>query len=329
MRSYYLFKSGRISRENNTLAFEYREDGDMRKVRIPIEDIDSIYVFGETDLNTKCVNFLSQHRVVIHFFNYYGWYTGSFYPKEFLLSGDLLVRQAEHYLNAEKRLAVARQFVEGGAYGMTQNLKRHAETTGKHISAIEELRKSLENQTEVAQLMGVEGNIRETYYEAFPAMFSEPIEFEKRVKHPPDNMINALISFMNGLVYAEILKEIYKTQLNPTIGYLHEPSERRFTLSLDVAEIFKPILADRILFEALNNRKLKKEHFDKDLNYAYLLEEGRKIVVREFEAKLNTTLMHKSLKRKVSYRRLIRLELYKLTKHFLGEKTYKSLRIWQ
>jgi len=140
--------------------------------------------------------------------------------------------------------------------------------------------------------------------------------------------MNALISFVNSLVYTEVLKQIYKTQLNPTISFLHEPSYRRFSLSLDIAEIFKPIYGDRIIFDLLNNRILKKEHFDKDLNYAYLKEEGRKIVVQSFDEKIKTTVHHKTLKKKVSYGGMIRLELYKLVKHFLGEKEYQSLKMW-
>lgn len=66
--------------------------------------------------------------------------------------------------------------------------------------------------------------------------------------HPPDNMINSLISFVNTLIYTKVLSEIYHTQLNPTISYLHEPGVRRFSLSLDIAEVFKPLIGDRLIF---------------------------------------------------------------------------------
>ena len=141
-------------------------------------------------------------------------------------------------------------------------------------------------------------------------------------------MMNALISFINSMIYTEVLREIYKTQLNPTISYLHEPGYRRFSLSLDVAEIFKPIYGDRVMFALLNSKELQQKHFDKDMNYAYLMEEGRKIVVKAIDEKLNTTVLHKQLKQHVSYRRIIRLELYKLVKHMLGEEQYSSFKIW-
>jgi len=304
------------------------EAGFENKVPIPVEDVDSIFVFGELNLNTKLLNFLNQHNIMVHIFNYYGFYAGTFYPREFLNAGDVIVRQSEHYLDPQKRIELAREFVAGAAYGIIQNLKRYKDKCTEPLERIESLFENIYRQSDIPSLMAIEGNIREIYYRAFPLIINQPIEFEKRVKHPPDNMMNAFISFMNSLVYTAVLKEIYRTQLNPTVSFLHEPSYRRFSLALDVAEIFKPIFADRIIFSLMNNNKITEKHFDKDLNYAYLLESGRKIVVQEFDEKMNTTVHHKQLGRNVSYRRIIRLELYKIVKHIIGEEKYSAFKIW-
>lgn len=324
MKDYYIFKSGRISRKNNSIFLETKEEN----IPIPINDIDSLYLFGEIDLNTRVMHFFSQNRIVVHFFNYYGWWTGSFYPRENLLSGQVIVKQVEHYLDPNKRLFLAKEFVKGAMHGFVNNLKRYPQIEKEVWEKIENYNKSIDNQIDIPSLMGVEGNARELYYNTFPQMLNQKIEFHKRVKHPPDNSINTLISFVNSLVYTAVIKEIYKTQLNATISYLHEPSYRRFSLALDIAEIFKPIYGDKIIFELLNTNQITEKHFDKQLNYCYLKEEGRKIVVKEFDKKLNTTIIHKKLKRKVSYKKIIRLELYKLIKHLLGEETYKSFKIW-
>lgn len=329
MRDYYIFRSGTLSRQDNTLMLNVVDEaGFENKVPIPVEDVDSIFVFGELNLNTKLLNFLNQHNIMVHIFNYYGFYAGTFYPREFLNAGDVIVRQSEHYLDPQKRIELAREFVAGAAYGIIQNLKRYKDKCTEPLERIESLFENIYRQSDIPSLMAIEGNIREIYYRAFPLIINQPIEFEKRVKHPPDNMMNAFISFMNSLVYTAVLKEIYRTQLNPTVSFLHEPSYRRFSLALDVAEIFKPIFADRIIFSLMNNNKITEKHFDKDLNYAYLLESGRKIVVQEFDEKMNTTVHHKQLQRNVSYRRLIRLELYKIVKHIIGEEKYKAFRIW-
>jgi len=329
MRDYYIFRSGTLSRQDNTLMLNVVDDaGFENKVPIPVEDVDSIYIFGELNLNTKLLNFLNQHNIMLHIFNYYGFYAGTFYPREFLNAGDVIVRQSHHYLDPQKRIELAREFVVGATYGIIQNLKRYKEKCAESLERIESLFENIYKQPDIPSLMAIEGNIREIYYRAFPLIIKQPIEFEKRVKHPPDNMMNAFISFVNSLVYTAVLKEIYRTQLNPTVSFLHEPSYRRFSLALDVAEVFKPIFADRIIFSLMNNHKITEKHFDKDLNYAYLLESGRKIVIQEFDEKMNTTVHHKQLQRNVSYRRIIRLELYKIVKHIIGEEKYKAFKIW-
>ena len=324
MKDYYIFKSGRISRKDNSVFLETNEGN----IPIPVEEIDSLYLFGEIDLNTKAINFFAQKGIVIHFFNYYGWYTGSFYPKENLLSGEVVVRQAEHYLDIEKRMQIAREFVKAAMHGFIYNLKRYLEVENEVFRNLENYENSVDEQKDIQSLMGVEGNAREVYYGAFPLIIKQNIDFDKRVKHPPDNSMNAIIPFVNSLVYTCIIKEIYRTQLNPAISYLHEPFYRRFSLALDVAEIFKPIYGDRIIFDLMNTNQITEKHFDKDLNYCYLKEDGRKIVVKAFDEKLKTTVIHKKLKRKVSYQKIIRLELYKLIKHLINERIYESFKIW-
>lgn len=150
----------------------------------------------------------------------------------------------------------------------------------------------------------------------------------KRVMHPPDNMINSLISFVNSLVYTRLLSEIYHTQLNPTISYLHEPGVRRYSLCLDISEVFKPLIGDRLIFSLLNRRQITEDSFTKELNYLHLKKEASKLIVSEFENRMKKTIMHKELGRQVSYQYLMRLEAYKLIKHLIGEKEYEGFRIW-
>ena len=141
-------------------------------------------------------------------------------------------------------------------------------------------------------------------------------------------MVNAMISFTNGLVYSSVVSQIYRSQLDPTISFLHEPGYRRFSLALDIAEIFKPILADRITFKLFNNRQISEKDFAKDLNFCYLKDSGRRTVIKEWDERLHTTIEHRRLKRKVSYERLVRLECYKLIKHLTGAEEYSPFKAW-
>jgi CRISPR-associated protein Cas1 len=150
----------------------------------------------------------------------------------------------------------------------------------------------------------------------------------ERTKQPPQNEVNALISFGNMMCYSQCLRAIHQTQLNPTISYLHSPGDRRYSLALDVAEIFKPLLVDRIIFKVLNKREIQATDFEQKLNRIILNEKGKKTFIASFEEKLNETIQHRTLKRSVSYRHLIKLECYKLSKHILGIEEYKPFKAW-
>lgn len=327
-QSYYLYRSGRLQRKDNTLEIVYN---DNTKKSIPVERVDDIYVMSEFDFNTSLLNFLSQFGINVHFFNYYGFYTGTYYPKESLVSGKLLVKQVEHYSNLSKRLEIAKAFIEAASYNIYRNLTYY-NNRGKDVSLymkeIEYLRRQIGLCKDNQELMGIEGNIRKVYYDSWNVIINQDIAFEKRVKNPPDNAINSLISYVNTIIYTRCLSEIYKTQLNPTISFLHEPSERRFSLCLDIAEIFKPIIGDRLIFSMLNKKQITEKDFEPGLNFTYIKDSARKQITREIDLRLQTKIKHKKLGREVSYEYLIRLEVYKLIKHLLENEEYEGFKMW-
>lgn len=320
-----MFSSGRLKRKDNTICFDSDETG---KKYIPVEQVDSISLFGEIDLNTKMINFAGSNGVILNFFNYYGFYSGSFCPRKKNVSGLLVVKQSQHYFIYEKRIELAKKFIEGAVFNILRNLRKHKDTTSDIIDCIEIERKNLKEVQTIEELMGVEGRIRKTYYKAFNVILKNGFKLEKRQKRPPTDPINALISFGNGMMYSTVLCELYKTQLDPTVSYLHEPSTKRFSLTLDISEIFKPIIVDSIIFSMVNNNMIKENDFDYMDEICYLNEIGKKKFIREFEKKLDTTIKHRSLNRSVSYRTFIKLECYKIIKHLIGDEIYKPLKVW-
>ena len=335
-KTYYLFNPGTLQRKDNTLRFTPMEEdgnGNQREGQpryLPVEDIAELYVFGALNANSSLYNFLGQNGIAVHFFDYYENYTGSFMPRDGLLSGKMILAQTSAYQNKKKRIELARKFVEGGAFNMLKNL-RYYNTRGKDLDVLIEKIEQYESQlpfaTSVEELMGLEGNIRQVYYEGFDLIIND-FEMGTRTKQPPQNEVNALISFGNMMCYSQCLRSIHQTQLNPTISYLHSPGERRYSLSLDISEIFKPILVDRVIFKLLNRRELQERHFESKINRCLLNPSGKKIFVKAFDDRLKETIQHRSLKRKVSYKHLIKLECYKLSKHLLGMEEYKPFKMW-
>ncbi len=242
-----------------------------------------------------------------------------------------MVKQVEHYSNRKKRLCIAQEFIEAASYNIHRNLtyyKNRGKELETQMGEIEYLRKQIKLSKDINELMGIEGNIRKVYYDCWNEIINQDIGFKKRIKNPPDNAINSLISYVNTIIYTKVLSEIYKTQLNPTISYLHEPSERRFSLCLDIAEIFKPIIGDRLIFSMLNKKQITEKDFEEGLNFLYIKDKARKEITKQIDMRMQTTVKHKKLGREVSYEYLIRLEVYKLIKHLTENIPYEGFRIW-
>ena len=395
MKNYYLLKNGRLRRTDNSLVME---GADGVKNQIPVEDVYGLYLYGEVDLNTKALTFLSTKRIPLHVFNYYGFYSGSYYPREYLHSGHLLVHQVAHYADMPRRLILVRELVRASAHSILRNIayydnRRKGNPDGavdkepvgeigidapleppipkdaeleasvdafgseegadsvdtaseldsfepnvvfeENTTGLSQIRATIvrlagliDKQERVNDLRGIEGKIRERYYQAWQEILTGEWAFDRRVRRPPDNEVNALISFGNSMLYTVCLGEIYRTQLTPTISYLHEPGVRRFSLALDLSEIFKPLLVDRAIFRLLNTGQLKPEHFDRSLGSCYLTVSGQRLFLGALNDGLETTIKHRRLGRSVTYRHMIRLECYKLIRHLTDVEPYHAFRAW-
>ena len=277
----YLTKSGRLRRHDNTLCFEKialppketppeQEDETLDEKPaeavhfLPVESVDAVYVFGEITLNSKLINFLNSRKIPIHFFNWYGHHTGTLFPHAEQLSGDLVIRQGEAYRTPEERLAICRALLEATFHNIRsvvlyyQRRKGGLEEAAETISRFSE---ELSNRTTPEALMGLEGNVRRIYYQAWTVWLGNPATPFKRVYHPADNPLNALLSFLNSLLYAACVSELYRTALYPGISYLHTPQTRRYSLALDLVEPFKPVLVDRLLFRLWGCRMVGDKDF--------------------------------------------------------------------
>jgi CRISPR-associated protein Cas1 len=328
MKTKYIFSMGELKRKDNSIALK-NEKGWFY---MPIEEVRELYCLNEVSFNTKFLDFISKAGIVLHLFNYHGNYSGTFYPKEQLISGDLTVKQSYLYLHERKKIAKA--IVKGIAKNIYEVLYHYYRHDKKELKPfLEWLKKDVENFLEkddidINHILFIEGQIWSRFYDSFKWFLPEDFLLNKRVKRPPDNPINALISFGNTLLYTKTISALYQTHLNQTISFLHSPRVARFSLSLDMSEVFKPVLVYKTIFDLVNRKKLQvTKHFEKRLNYALLNEEGKKIFIKAFEDRLAEKYLHPKLKRKVSYAHTLKLEGYKLIKTILEDREFVPFSI--
>ena len=330
----------KLAKENNEEELEEQEEKEIQqeeffldpdciiptgdKKYIPVESIESIFAFGSIRFNSRFLYFLSQNKIPLHSFNYNGSYSGSFFPTNRNLSGSILIQQASHYTNYSRRLVLAKKIITASAKNSLLNLRYHA-NRGAHIQDeivyIEDMLEYIENASDVQELLGIEGTIKKTYYSAWKHIFVYPVDFTHRVKNPPNNFINSLISYGNMIVYSICLNQIYQTRLYPEIGFIHETGEGKMPLCYDLADIFKPIFTDRTIFKVINKNMISETEAFRKNGRCILNESSKRTFVTELEAKLTTTINTPDDK-KMSYKRLVKEECYKLIKHLNGEEEY-------
>ena len=327
-RSIYLFSGGTLSRSQNTLRL-IPEKG--RSQYIPVKAAEDLHAFGEVTLNTSLLSFLNKQGIPFHVYSHYGYYAGSFLPVKTQARGRTTLKQASYYNHSAKRLDLAKRILHGAFENLRQVLlyyqRKHKVITGT-LNKLEKAQQLSKRNRSVEQLMATEGRARESYYQSWNAIIkNRDFRFVRRSRRPPQDPLNALISFGNTLLYTTCLSTLHATNLDPRIGFLHTTNDRSFSLHLDVAELFKPVIVDRLIFSLLNKKQIHKGHFEAANGGVYLNEAGRKQFLESYYKKLSETQLLRGQHLRASYKAIIRKECYKLEKHFVQGKVYQPYRL--
>ncbi|GII76651.1 CRISPR-associated endonuclease Cas1 [Sphaerisporangium rufum] len=320
-RTYWLTTACRIRRKDQSLRIE-RVDGSP--VHIPVTDVRDIVACESVDINTAVIGLLNRHRINVHFLSAYGDYAGSLLTSDTSTSGQTVIAQARLAGDPAASLAVARSLVLSAGANVRRVVDRKLLTRPMEV-----LQTSVAGATTREELMGAEGTFRRSAWAVLDTRLPEWLRLGGRSRRPPLNAGNAFVSYVNGIIYARVLSAIRLTPLHTGVAFLHSSMERqRHSLVLDLAEVFKPMFAERLLLRLAGRGQLKPAHFDVEVNQAMLSESGRKLVVQTVRDELAVTVQHRTLGRNVAYDELLYLEALQLTRTCLEGTPYKPFKIW-
>lgn len=320
-KSLFIQSHGILSQDDKTLLYTNKDE----KTAIPISQIQDIHAFGKVSLKSGAIGLLAHHGIPIHFYNMFQSHVSSLLPRSGNTNGTVIVAQTKAYLDKEKRASIAQEIVKASRHNMVFLLQNYSDKgDGRIPEIIEDMNQVDVAFTAIPRIMAAEAQIWKFYYSCFDTI-CPLLPFERRSFRPAHNEMNSLISLLNMACYTTTLTQILQTYLHPSISYLHEPLERRYSLSLDLAEHFKPILAHRVIFRLVNRRQITSESFSNEHGIR-LTEPAFKLVLGEFQKQLDTTIQVPRLKRKMSYRGLIKQDVYKLVKFVLNDAPFKAFR---
>ncbi|WP_228291515.1 CRISPR-associated endonuclease Cas1 [Thiothrix litoralis] len=319
METLFISREAQLRQHENTLQIKM---GDQVR-SLPIEKLSHVVLLSESRLNSRLLGLCGKHGVRLSVFDYYGYFKGAFEPYDHNPAGKVKLKQAELLLDDVRRMSVAREVVRGAAHNMLANLRyyqyRGNEAMKQPVFDMQKLLATIARAVDTNTLMGIEGQLHQYYYAAWPAIHAE-LDFGKRVRRPPNNPINCLLSFLNQLVYTVVRHEISKTHLEETFSVLHSPGYGRASLSLDLAEPFKPVLTDMLIFRMVQRRMLDESWFEQHDNVCLLSETGRRHVAEQFSLRLEEQYQGRS------FRNWIYREALGLEREVLGAGEYEAFK---
>ena len=318
METLFVTRDCVLERNGGTLMVRAK-DGTHR--RFPVHALRHVVVAGEARLTTALLTLMARADIRLTVLDHYGNAAGVYESVGSPASGTVRLAQARYVLAPALRLDLARRIVRGAMRNLRANLSYRAyrgnEALRAPIAAIAVLEDRLGEAANIEVLMGMEGNARSWYYEAWP-LIDPRLDFGPRVRRPPNNPINCLLSWFNGLCYSAMRHAIAQTHLDGCIAFLHSPNAARHSLALDLAEPFKPVIADTLIFEAVLRGMMADDWFHREDNVCRLSETGRQQTLQMWAAKVEAPG-----RAGTSLRTLMRDEALAVERHVLGLGEYK------
>lgn len=330
-RAYYLVEHGKIGVEAKTIIFTMT---DKQKKVLPIMTMKSLHVIGNISVSKAAIELLSEHQVALYFQRGNTCFS-SLQTDENTHNGATLVEQVLASQDATKKRAIAKAIIEMSVKRMWQVIqyehKYHPLTTELYEQTkacyVTTLAK-LKHVKQVEHVLLIEANWRKHYYACWDQLLQgTDFPFEKRSKQPPKNAVNALISFGNTVIYQRLTQYIDASRLDNRIGFLHATENRRTTtLNLDLSELFKPLLVDRVIFKVLHQQVLDQSHFEVVANGGiYLTKAGCKIFLQALNHEL--TLKRTIAGEKVTYSQLMQIEVVALQRALETHDEYQPIEL--
>ncbi len=329
-KEYHIVQDGILNKKDYSLLFENEE----KKHHIPVEAVEQLNLYGEVTLTTGVFKTLAEKNIRCAVFDKYGMLEGYFIPKGYTNSACTFLKQCEIYQNGEKRLELAKQMELAGLHNMRANVryydkkKPQPELKGTE-SDLGGYMEQIRTARTVEELLLIEARARQKYYGFFNYVLKqEGFSFEKRTKQPPQDPLNALISFGNTLLYNRFLQGIWKTSLDPRVGIVHATNQRSFSLNLDFADIYKPIIVDRVIFSLINLYQIKpEEDFElRETGGVYLNKQGKRTFLEQFEQKLSDRIKVKG--KEYTYGQLMDEEVRGFLRGVMGKEKYKPYKYY-
>lgn len=321
-RPVYVMEQGAVVAVRRGRLEVYKEDEKLASYRLI--DVSQVCVYGNVSVTSQAMRELFSREVPVCWFSYGGWFSGM---AEGLPSKHVELRRSQYTAPTDTTLAVAGRMIEGKIKNCRTLLRRNSKTApGQAIDQLAELAASSATPAGYPTLLGLEGTAARIYFSRFSGMLSidsglDIAAFDKngRARRPPPDPVNALLSFTYALLVKDLTATLTMIGFDPYYGVFHRPRYGRPALALDLAEEFRPLVADSTVIQLINNGEIRPSHFTRRAGGCQLDRDGRRAVINAYERRMAHEIKHPVFGYRVNYRRALDVQGRILAAHLTGE----------
>jgi CRISPR-associated protein Cas1 len=316
----YVVGQGNTVRKKGERLEIWSREGKVSEARIM--ETSQLSLYGGVEITTPAMVELMQRGVPVIHYTYGGWFQGICLGMTHK-NVELRMRQFQCVTSPNKALAIARGMISGKIKNCRTLLRRNDPGTPKELLALmAKLAKDSENAYCSESLLGIEGAAAEAYFSRFSNLLkggADGFSFENRNKRPPKDPVNAVLSYLYGILVKDLFVTLLAVGFDPYLGVYHRPRYGRPALALDMMEEFRPLVADSTAVTLFNNRVLSKKDFIRTGFGISMTPEGKKKVIEGYERRMETDIIHPLFRYSVSYRRLLEVQARLLARVISGE----------
>jgi len=322
---YVQANGARIGKKGETLVVSDREQT-LQSARLI--DVSQLVLMGSVSVSTPALHELMRREIPISFHGYGGWFIGHAVGTG---HKNVELRTAQYRASFDERrcLRLARRLVETKIRNSRTLLRRNWREGERPDEVLELLREDAHRAAradDLAALLGIEGTAAARYFRCFAGMLQRDsderavaFDFETRNRRPPTDPVNALLSYAYALLTRAWTVAVTAVGFDAYRGFYHQPRYGRPALALDLMESFRPLVADSVVVQAINNGEVRPSDFVSAAGSVNLTAEGRKRFIGTFERRLAQEVTHPVFGYRVSYRRLFEVQARLLARHLLGD----------
>lgn len=316
----YLYK------ERETIVIK---KGDDKLGQFPVLTVGNILCFGQVSVSPPLMGFCGERGIGLSFYSEFGKYLARVQGKQ---AGNVLLRRTQYRWadDAKRATGIARVLVgakiANGRSVLMRELRNHGPNPmiDEAVTRLADCLRRCKLSLTVEQTMGIEGEGAAIYFSVFNELLrGSGFVFTGRVRRPPTDPVNALLSFVYSLTTNECSSALQGVGLDPYVGFLHQDRPGRQSLALDLIEEFRASWADRFVLTLINRRQIKLDDFVTEASGAVRLKEDlRKVLITEWQEKKQEEILHPYLQEQVPVGLLPHCQALLLARHLRGDTEY-------